>query len=144
MKFIAKLVVLWVSASASAQSALNVEVFSNSVASPHQLPGVTITYYNLNEPELVKARYLPTLPPDPARAESLFHAFLNSEKGEQFKLEMRHAYKGHQQMVRYQLEKVPAIVFDNGRYVIYGLLDVREALVIYRAKMREKAGGELQ
>lgn len=145
MRSIVKFVLfLGVSVSASAQPALNVEVFSDSAVSPHDLPGVTLTYYNLNELELVKARYLPTLPPDPARAQSLFHSFLNSEKGAKFTSEMRRAYKGHQQMVRYQLEKVPAIVFDDGRYVIYGLLDVREALVIYRAAMRKKAGGALQ
>ena len=135
MKFIVKLALcLLASASASAQSALHVEVFSDVAISPDNLPGATITYYNLNEPELVKARYLPTLPPDITRAESVFRSFLHSPKGAEFKTDMRRAYRGHQQMVRYQLEKIPAIVFEDGRYVIYGILDVHEAMVIYRAK----------
>lgn len=123
---------------AVAQSNPLVEVFSDHAIAVSDLPGYRINYFNLAEPEAVKTAYLPILPPNPVQAKSIMTAFMQSEKGRLFQQKIREAYRGHQLMVSYQLEKIPAIVFDKGRYVVYGTTDVRQALMIYRSKVDQE------
>lgn len=125
---------------ANAQSNLLVEVFSDNAIAASGLPGYQINYFNLAEPEEVKAAYLPVLPPNLEQATSIMNAFMQSDRGRLFQQKIREAYRGHQLMVSYQLEKIPAIVFDKGRYVVYGTTDVRQALVIYHSKVDPGSG----
>ncbi len=142
MKFmnrrIALFIVAWASSDGIAQTHPYLEVFSDDAVAREEFPGVQVNYFRLSDPERVKEQYLPALPPDLAKATAIMNTFLASESGRVFREKISEAYQGHELMVKYQLEKVPAIVFDKGRYVIYGTTDVRQALIIYRERMQSR------
>lgn len=108
-----------------------VEIFVGRPTSIKPLSGIETIIYDLSLPEQVNAQYLPELPGDPAVAEKMAREFFASEKGKQFKDALKIAYRGQLTVARYQLKKIPAIVFEHGRYVVYGLTDLTRAHALY-------------
>jgi integrating conjugative element protein (TIGR03757 family) len=45
---------------------------------------------------------------------------------------LSHAYEGLVKAQQYRLDRLPAIVFDNGQAVVYGVTDLEAALSHYR------------
>lgn len=116
-----------------------IEIFSDAAIPAENISGVEVIYYDLSEPEKVKAKYLPVLPSDVERATQIFQSFLVSAEGVEFQQVMKEAYRGHQKMVSYQLEKIPAVVFDQGQYVVYGITDVNKARALYKTHRNQEA-----
>lgn len=67
------------------------------------------------------------MPRDPAAAEALARARIAGAAGS-----LRAAYAGPAQALRYRLTKLPAVVFDRGAAVVYGVPDVAEATRLYQ------------
>jgi integrating conjugative element protein (TIGR03757 family) len=67
------------------------------------------------------------LPRDPTVAEVLARARIAGAAES-----LRAAYAGPAQALRYRLAKIPAVVFDRGAAVVYGVPDVAEATRLYQ------------
>jgi Protein of unknown function (DUF1525). len=96
-----------------------------------RLPEATIRLHNLNAPNEIN-RQLPRFSGTPVQAEEAAGNWVQSDEGKAFTEALRVAYDGHMLARKYQLQKAPAIVFDRGKYVVYGSTDIRHALLLYR------------
>ena len=109
-----------------------VDVFHwGEITSEVRLPGTTIHLHNLNAPNEIN-RKLPRFAGTPVQAEKAAGTWVQSDEGKAFTEALRVAYDGHMLARKYQLQKAPAIVFDSGKYVVYGSTDIRHALLLYR------------
>lgn len=133
------LVVFSVVAFQAAQAQTQIEIFSDVALPVENVSDVNLIYYDLSEPERVKTKYLPVLPPDVDRATQIMKEYLTSAEGLEFQKVIKEAYRGHQKMVAYQLEKIPAVVFDQGQYVVYGITDVNKARALYKTHRSQEA-----
>lgn len=118
---------------------VQVEVFTDMPMQLGSVLGIDVIHYDLSAPEKVKSKYLPALPGDVGLASQIMKNYLASPQGQEFKAVIREAYRGHEKMVRYQLEKIPAVVFEQGHYVVYGITDVQKALALYNAHRNQRA-----
>lgn len=71
------------------------------------------------------------LPTDPAEAQQQALQRI-SELGDALRRRAGQATEGLSRAQRYGIKKIPAVVFDDGRSVIYGLTDLNQAIEIYR------------
>lgn len=144
MKFIANRVMLaglllgFAVSSSHAQTFI--EVFTNLPALIDVPTDVTTVHYDLSEVSRLKQTGLPKLPPDQDQAMKIAKAFFATPEGEALKSKMRAAMRGQQKMMKYQIKKIPAIVFDEGKYVVYGSTDVFDARRLYLAHLKELQG----
>lgn len=115
-----------------AQDARVIEVFTDEPAFVDRLAGATVVHYDLSELDRLKKTGLPRLPANESQAKEMAIAFFASPEGAKFKEDIKGAMRGHQKMMRYSLQKIPAVVFDQGKYVVYGTTDVAEAARLYQ------------
>lgn len=113
-----------------------IEVFVDGPLEVPALPNAQIDVYDLSMPEKVKDTLLPTMPEDPVQAKLIAREFLNSPAGAHFQNSLRAAYAGKLKTIKYQVKKIPAIVFEEGRYVIYGSTDIIGAMHTYDQFLR--------
>lgn len=111
-----------------------IEAFGDTQSFPafrglETLPPGTVTVYDLSLPRRLTHELSEGLPADPAQAETLARARLTDGVLGQ----LRAAYAGHARAVERRIDRVPAIVFDGGTAVVYGMTDVPAALERYRA-----------
>lgn len=107
-----------------------VEVFVEHPLAINGIPNTDITVFDLSRKDAVKAT-APHFPPNPETAQTMAKAWLESSEGKTFVLNLKAAYAGHSKMIAYGVLKIPAIVFDNGKYVVYGTTDVMQAVRDY-------------
>ncbi|PUA30392.1 MAG: integrating conjugative element protein [Cellvibrio sp. 79] len=110
-----------------------IEVFTDTPTALGNVSGIEVIHYDLSIPERIKEKYLPALPGDIDRAKKIMKTYLASVQGMEFQKAIREAYRGHEKMVQYQLEKIPAVVFNQGQYVVYGITDIQRALALYKS-----------
>lgn len=115
-----------------------IEVFTDAPTQLGNLPGTEVIHYDLSAPQKIKEKYLPALPGDIERAKQIMKDYLTSPQGKEFQVAIREAYRGHEKMVRYQLEKIPAVVFDEGKYAVYGITDISKAVMLYKAHLSQE------
>lgn len=72
-----------------------------------------------------------SLPADPEEAKQLALQRI-SELGDDLRSRAEWAAEGLSRAHRYGIKKVPAVVFDGGQSVVYGLSDIHQAIEIYR------------
>lgn len=118
-----------------AQDARVIEVFTDEPAFVDRLAGATVVHYDLSELDRLKKTGLPRLPANESQAKEMAIAFFASPEGAKFKEDIKGAMRGHQKMMRYSLQKIPAVVFDQGKYVVYGTNDVAEAARLYQVHL---------
>lgn len=133
-KFLA--IILFIASPIFAQERM--EVFTESPIQLDSVPGISVIHYDLSEPARIKKQSAPKLPSDEKIALAQAKAFFKTAEGNSYKAAMREAYRGKQKMMQYQLTKIPAIVFDEGKYVIYGSTDVAQAAILYRKHIQTK------
>lgn len=121
-----------------ANAGYQIEIFVDSPVAFKPMPGIETVIYDLSLPEQVNARYLPEFPNDPVRAEKMAREFFASAKGQEYQAEMKNAYRGQLKVAQYQLKKIPAVVFDSGRYVVYGTHDPVQAHSLYIVHIQSK------
>lgn len=92
-------------------------------------PGVRI--YRIDALELLDTELSRDLPGDPEQAKQVAVARIGA-MAEHFRARAEAGARGIELAHRYQIKKVPAIVFDGGESVIYGVLDLSTATEIYR------------
>ena len=99
--------------------------------------GITVTVYDLSAPKRAARTLGAGLPANLEQARAIVLERVNAIGAEEMKRRFKNAYRGQIQAVRYRLERYPAIVFDRGRAVVYGMTDAVEALRQYRIRRAE-------
>jgi len=94
--------------------------------------GVQITVYDLGAPKRVARALGAGLPGNPEQAQTAMRAKVNAMGMDEIKRRFKSAYAGLVQALNYRIERYPAVVFDRGDAVIYGVTDLSEALRQYR------------
>ena len=102
-----------------------------------QPPQSEVTVFDLSAPEKLKRSMLPTFAADPEQAEKSARAFLASSAGKSFQQQLIQSYTVQIRLSKYQLAKIPAVVFENGTYVIYGTTDLALAMERYQNFIRD-------
>jgi integrating conjugative element protein (TIGR03757 family) len=108
----------------------DIDIFVAQPLMVASIPNTHITVFDLSRREILEAN-TPEFPPDPAIAETMAKTWLDSAAGKAYVRELQAAYVGHSKMITYGVLKIPAIVFDQGKFVIYGTTDVSEAVREY-------------
>lgn len=100
-----------------------------------RIPGAAVRLHNLNAPNEIN-QHLPRFSGAQSQAEKNAKDWIQSREGKVFTDALRVAYDGHMLARKYKLEKAPAIVFDDGKYVVYGSTNIRHALLLYRQTIK--------
>ena len=120
---------------AGTAQAITIEVFTHHPSKVKQISGHQVRTHDLSAPDKVKG---PRFSANATQAEKEAKAWLHSAAGQRHIQELRDAHKGHTQAIKYQLKKVPAVVFEGGKYVVYGTIDVRQALQDYHHRRNQR------
>ena len=114
----------------------SVEVFTDSVRFPVMAgnistanTGVKVEIHDLSARQRLLDEISQGLPSDPALARELAMARLDAGG---FRQRLAAAEEDAALAIRYGISKLPAIVFDRGSAVAYGLADVGQAVELYR------------
>lgn len=125
---------------AHAHAATQITIFSDGPISPPTIPNTEVTVWDLSLPERIEAA-APEFPYDsaqPERTAALARRWFASAEGADFSRKMHAAYGYMPIMFNCQIAKIPAIAFDNCRYVIYGTQDLRRAVQDYDDFMKRR------
>jgi integrating conjugative element protein (TIGR03757 family) len=104
-----------------------VEVFVDQPFVARSMPNAVITVFDLSRVSALEDE-TPDFPPDPMVAQVQATAWFDSAAGKQHLLALKAAYVGHEKMVRYGVQKIPAIVFNDGKFAVYGTTDIAQAI----------------
>jgi integrating conjugative element protein (TIGR03757 family) len=107
-----------------------IEIFSDSPLMAPTMSNAVVRVFDLSHVAAVK-KNLPRFSPDQALATVQAKAWLDSPAGKAHKDDVKAAYAGHAKMIQYGLQKIPAIVFEQGKFVIYGTTDLHQAVADY-------------
>lgn len=95
--------------------------------------GLSVNVYNLDDGKRLVKRLAGTLPPNQVAAkrqlENTFHRMGPAAVRKAFSK----AFMAQQVAVQYGLKRYPAIVFNQGKAVVYGVTDVSQAIERYNA-----------
>lgn len=116
------------STTAFAQS--TIEVFVDQPLIAPSIPNAVVVVFDLSRVALLEDD-TPDFPPDPMLAQTQAQAWLESSAGKRHLMDLKAAYVGHEKMVNYGLQKIPAIVFNDGKFVVYGTTDIPQAVSDY-------------
>jgi integrating conjugative element protein (TIGR03757 family) len=83
-----------------------------------------IEVFNLDELSNIEAEITHNLPLDPVKAEQL----ANERMGSLDKTKAMTLFKGVALLIEWDIKKLPAFVFGEGNYVIYGVTDTATAI----------------
>lgn len=93
---------------------------------------IELSVYDINAVDHFEDKINKLLPGDELKAKQAIEEYIARTGREAFEQEAFQAYQGLMAVVRYELKKYPAIVFDETS-VIYGVTDLDDALKRYSA-----------
>lgn len=105
---------------------------SGSIEQLLKSKAIDLKVYDLDAVDQFESDISKILPGDESRAKLAFEEYLNRIGREAFEKDSVQAYQGIMAVIRYELKKYPAIIFD-GESVIYGVTDLDDALNRYSA-----------
>ena len=113
-----------------------IEVITDST---HPVAGVesigvrlAVHIYDLDSPARLEAQLSEGLPDDPTTAARRARQRLNTLGRQSLTTQFARAYASLLKALEYGIDRYPAVVFDGGDSVIYGVTDLEEALGHYR------------
>ncbi len=112
-----------------------IEVFTNSryPVTNNTTTEVPVQIHDLDAPAELEEKLSAGLPPDPEHAKAIALDRLEALGAGQLAEMVNQAYEGASQAMTYELVKIPAVVFDNGTSVIYGITNIEDAIRRYQA-----------
>lgn len=121
----------------SSAFAMNVQVFTDSVH-PVDTSGLThktqVKYYNLDQLKTLVRKMNSSI-----RGESKDQAELQSKQMMQkYRPQLKHASKGIQLIHKYNIKKIPATVFDNGKYTVFGQTNLQTSVQDYKQWLKQQ------
>jgi len=114
----------------------SIEVFTNGQHPVSGTASVPIQIYDLDAPDRLEDALSADLPLNPEQAKTIALKRLN-DLGAELADMVNQAYEGVTKAMSYELTKIPAVVFDDGASVIYGISDINEAIKYYQAWQQE-------
>lgn len=98
-----------------------------------------IQVYELDAPDRLEAQLSENLPKDRIAAEYMAAQWFSTLDHEALTQQFKAAYAGILKALAYGIDRYPAVVFDQGASVVYGVTDLHQALAYYRDW---RAGGD--
>ena len=119
----------------SEQPPSSIEVFTTAEkpASGHEVERVVI--YEVDGLDKLSEALSENLPNDPDAAKEIALERI-ARLGDELRWSVEHTVEGLTLAKTYGLEKLPAVVFDKGESVVYGVANVNQALEIYEQTER--------
>lgn len=121
----------------NAAPALHIDVFYGSnqhIINVKQAKSLaSITQYDLTLPKRLEDKLSKGLPKDPKQAQREAQRRVMAG-GSSLQREIEKAYTGTLRAAEYKITKLPAVVFNYGDDVIYGVNDLSQAIKLYREK----------
>lgn len=93
--------------------------------------GIRFYAYNLDAPKQVSVELSQGLPANPALAKQILLEKLNVQ-GATLQKRYQAAYLGLTKSLQYGLDRYPAWVFNEGQAVVYGTVDLNQALLAFQ------------
>lgn len=125
---------LLITAESCAQTVI--EMFVDQPVAIPSIPNTNVVVYDLSKVHRLESN-LPRFAADPATSKTLAKKWIASDVGQAHIRSLQDAYRGHEQMVKYSLQKIPAIIFEQGKYAIYGTTDLSLAVREYDAFLKQ-------
>ena len=94
--------------------------------------GIQLSLYNLNAPDSLLTQFDQGLPNDLEQAKKAILNRFQNIGHEKLKQQFMTAYQGVIKSTEYGLDRYPAIIFDQGKAVVYGITDLKSALLKYQ------------
>ena len=94
--------------------------------------GIEVKTYNLDDAERLTAHLATGLPPNQEQAKAALERRFNEQGMEAVQAQFTQAFQGQIAGVQYGISRYPAVVFDRGEAVVYGVTDLNRAVAIYR------------
>jgi integrating conjugative element protein (TIGR03757 family) len=94
--------------------------------------GYVVKLYNLDAPKQLFASLSQNLPSNQAAAKSTLEQRMQQHGRQALQQQLILAYQGLSLAIQYQVDRYPAVLFGQGRAVIYGVTDLEQALSLYR------------
>lgn len=94
--------------------------------------GFDVKVYNLDAPKQLFATFSQNLPANQVAAKRALEQRIQQYGRQALQQPLVAAYQGLSLSIQYQISRYPAVVFDQGRAVIYGVTDLEQALGLYR------------
>lgn len=94
--------------------------------------GYDVKLYNLDAPKQLFADLSQDLPANPAAAKRTLEQRMQQRGRQALQQQLIAAYQGLSVAIQYQVDRYPAVLFDGGQAVIYGVTDLQQALSLYR------------
>jgi len=95
-------------------------------------PSIELALYNLNAPDLVEDELGRGLTGNPEKAHQILMARLEQIGRETLEKRFKAAYQGVIKAQFYGIDRFPAVVFDRGASVVYGVSDLEAAVARYQ------------
>lgn len=94
--------------------------------------GYKVKLYNLDAPKHLIASLSQNLPANQTAAKRTLEQRLQQHGQQALQQQLMTAYQGLSLAMQYQIDGYPAVLFDQGRAVIYGVTDLEQAVHLYR------------
>lgn len=94
--------------------------------------GIEIKTYNLDDGKRLTANLATGLPPNQEQAKAALERRFKEQGMEAVQEQFTQAFHGQIAGVQYGISRYPAVVFDRGEAVVYGVTDLNRAVAIYR------------
>jgi integrating conjugative element protein (TIGR03757 family) len=94
------------------------------------IPNTHIAYFDFEAPLRVSKK-IPVFANNEQKAYQQFQQWKNNAESKKILAELKDSYNAQLRALKYKITKTPAIVFDQGKYVIYGSTDVGRAVRDY-------------
>lgn len=106
--------------------------------------GYEVRRYNLDAPQTLLARISQHLPATQDAAKRALEAQLHQRGPQSLHQQLLTAYQGLSLATQYRIDRYPAVVFEQGRAVVYGVTDLNQALLRYRQWQKTHQPGGAQ
>jgi len=90
-----------------------------------------VQYFTIDAQARLDAALSEELPPDPEEAREIVLERIQRLDRSQLARALQKSYEGLLRARRYGIDRIPAIVFDGGESVVYGVTDLQAALRLY-------------
>ncbi|AEG00439.1 integrating conjugative element protein, PFL_4709 family [Methylomonas methanica MC09] len=94
--------------------------------------GYDVKVYNLDAPKLVFTDLSQNLPANQEAAKRTLEQRMQQRGRQALQQQLIAAYQGLSVAIQYQVDRYPAVLFDRGQAVIYGVTDLQQVLDLYR------------